>query len=97
MKIINDNVENLEICRNYYTDIYTNISGCFQNYLRSVARLNLYSNIDFKNEPNTREILQAFDRFFFIFGRFPAINELKIVPMSNVPSFVKSSGHHLSL
>ena len=51
-------------------------------------RSNLYPNIDLKNEPNAREILQTFDRFFFAFGRFPAINELIIVPDN---SSVKSS------
>ena len=72
------------------------------NYLRSAPdvlikkmqddlRLNLYSNIDLKNKPNTREILQTFDRFFFALGRFPAINKLTIAPTSDVPSFVKSS------
>ena len=56
-KIVNDTVENLEICKNYYADIYANVSGCFQIYLRSAPdvliermqddlRLNLYSNID---------------------------------------------------
>ena len=54
-------------------------------------RLNLYSNIDLKNEPNKREILQTFDRFFFVFGRFSAINKLTIVPTGNVPTFVQSS------
>ena len=57
IKIINDTVENLKICKNYYANIYRNISGCFQIYLRSAPgvliekiqdglRLNLYSNID---------------------------------------------------
>ena len=54
-------------------------------------RLNLYSYIDLKNKPNAREILQTFDRVFFAFGRFPAINELAIVPTGNVPNFVQSS------
>ena len=35
LKIINDTIENLEICRNYYADIYANVSSCFQNYLRA--------------------------------------------------------------
>ena len=101
IKIINDTVENLKICKYYYADIYANVSGCFQNYLRSTPdvliekiqnylRLNLYSNIDLKNEVNTREVLETSDRFFFAFGRFPAINELMIVPTGDVPSFVKS-------
>ena len=56
LKIINDTVEHLGICKNYYDDIYANISGCFQNYLRSAPevliekikddlRLNLYFHI----------------------------------------------------
>ena len=91
LKIINNTVENLEICKNYYADVYVNVIGCFQNYLRSAPdvliqkmqdhlRLNLYSYVDLKNEPNARKILQTFDRFFFAFGRFPAINEMTIVP-----------------
>ena len=55
-------------------------------------RLNLYSNIDLKSEVDTREILEIFDKFFFAFGRFPATNELIIVPTGDVPSFVKSIG-----
>ena len=54
-------------------------------------RLNLYSDIDLKNESNTSEILQIFDRFFFAFGGFAAFNELAIVPTSDVPSFVQSN------
>ena len=80
LKIINDAVENLKIFKNCYADIYANASRCFQNYLRSAPdvilekmqddlKFNLYSNIDFKNELNTRETLQTFDRFFFAFGR----------------------------
>ena len=55
-------------------------------------RLNLFSNIDLKNKPNTSEILQTFDRFFFAFGRFPAINKLTVVPTGDAPSFVALSG-----
>ena len=102
LKIINDTVAHLGISKNYYDDIYANISGCFQNYLRSAPdlliekiqddlRLNLYFHIFFKNEPNTREILQTFDRFFFSFDGFPAINKLTIVPIGDVPSFVQLS------
>ena len=38
---------------------------------------------------NIREILETFDRFFFAFARFPAINELIYVPTGDGPSFVK--------
>ena len=53
--------------------------------------LTLYSFIDLKNQPNTKNILHTFDRFFFAFGRFPVINKLTIVPTSNVSSFVQSN------
>ena len=73
LKIINDTIENLEICKNYYGDIYVNVGGSFQNYLKNAPDVliekmdddlssNLYSSIDLKNEPNTKEILQIFDR-----------------------------------
>ena len=75
LKIVNDTIENLEICRNCYADIYANVGGSFRNYLKNAPdvliekmeddlRLNLYSSIDLKNEPNAKEILQIFDRFF---------------------------------
>ena len=35
LKLINDTIENLKICKNYYADIYANGSSCFQNYLRT--------------------------------------------------------------
>ena len=51
----------------------------------------MFFNIDLKNEYNASEILQTFDRFFFAFGRFPAVNELIVVPTGDVPSFVEFS------
>ena len=60
--------------------------------MEDYLRLNLYSSIDLKNESNTKEIRHTLDRFFFGFGRFPAINELTtIVPTGNVPSFIGSN------
>ena len=59
LKIINDTIENLEICKNYFAAIYANGSSSFQNYLKIAPdvliekmeddlRLNLYSSIDLK-------------------------------------------------
>ena len=60
--------------------------------MEDYLRLNLYSSIDLKNESNAKEIRHTLDRFFFGFGRFPAINELTtIVPTGNVPSFIGSN------
>ena len=41
-------------------------------------RLQLYSNVDLKNEQNPREILKFFDKCFFKFGRFPAVSDLRL-------------------
>ena len=37
MKIVDYTIENLEKCKNYYADYYANVSGCFQNYLKSAS------------------------------------------------------------
>ena len=74
LKIINDTIENLEICKNYYADICANVGGSFQNYLRNSPdvlmekmeddlKLNLYSSVDLKNEPTAKEIMHTFDNF----------------------------------
>ena len=76
MKIIDDTIESLEKCKDYYADICINVSGCFQNYLSSASdvliekmqndlKFNMFSNIDLKSEDNTKEIFETFDRFFF--------------------------------
>ena len=102
LKIVNDTIENLKICKNYYADVYANVSSCFQNYLKIAPsvlnekmqddlRTNFFSNIYLNNELNTSEILQTFDGFFFSFRRFPGINGLTVVPIGDVPSFAQSS------
>ena len=102
IQINNDTFENLEICKNFYSDIYENVGCVFQKYLQNVPdvllqkiqgdiRLNLFVNIDLRNGQNPNEILKIFDRFFFKFGRFPTINELTVVLTGDVLDFVKSN------
>ena len=75
LKIINVTIENLEICKSYYSDIHANVGCVFQDYLQNAShnliqkmqdniRLNLFLNTDLKNEQNPNEILQIFDIFF---------------------------------
>ena len=89
----------MEICKSYYSDIYVNVGSVFQKYLQNASdnliqkaqddiRLNLFLNTDLKNEQNLNKILKIFDSFFKKFGRFPAINELRIVPTVDMPKFV---------
>ena len=101
LEIINDTIENLEICKSYYSDIYTHVGCVFQKYLQNASdnliqkiqdniRLNLFLNTYLKNEQNSNEILRYLI-VFFKFGRFPAINELTVVPTGDVPKFVNSN------
>ena len=53
--------------------------------------INLYSNINIKNEQSPAEILKLFEKFFLKFGRFPAVDTLAIVPSGVVPLFVKTN------
>ena len=36
INIINETFENLNICKEYYSSIYNNIAGCFQEYLNKI-------------------------------------------------------------
>ena len=101
LEIINDAIENLETCKSYYSDIYANVGCVFQKYLQNASdnliqkiqddiRLNLFLNTYLKNEQNSNEILRYLI-VFFKFGRFPAINELTVVPTGDVPKFVNSN------
>ena len=76
LEIINDTIENLEICKTYYSDICVNAGCIFQKYLQNASdnliqkiqddiRLNFFLNTDLKNEQNSNETLKIFDRFFF--------------------------------
>ena len=102
IKVTNDAVENLTICEDYYPIIYTNISDTFHHHLQKTPvkkikkmeedlSLNHYSFINLKKEYNTEEVMHTFNKFFFAFGRFPAVNNLDTIPAGEVPSFVKSS------
>ena len=67
--------ENLHICKEHYNSIYHNVAGCFQEYLirlpdlfvgkmENDININLFSNIDLKNEQDPAEIFKKFDPFF---------------------------------
>ena len=73
INIINETFEYLNICKEFYNSIYNNIAGCFQEYLNKIPteeiendlNINLYSNIDIKNEQSPAEIFKLFNKFFF--------------------------------
>ena len=101
MKIINDAVDNLPICMDYYSNIYTKIGATFHQYLQKIPAfliekmeenltLNHYCFISLKNQYNTEEIMHTFNRLSITFGSFPTNNNLAIIPTGGVPSFVKS-------
>ena len=67
ISILSQLSENLHICKEYYNSIYHNVAGCFQEYLIRLPDLfvgkmeddiniNLFSNIDLKNEQDPAEI-----------------------------------------
>ena len=39
IEIINDTIENLKICKNYYSDIYANVSSVFQIYVQNASEI----------------------------------------------------------
>ena len=90
LSILSQTSENLHICKEYYNSIYHNIAGCFQEYLIRLPNLfvekmeddiniNLFSNIELKNEQDLAEIFKTFDTFFYKFGKFPAVEKLSVI------------------
>ena len=42
--------------------------------------INLFSNINLKNEQDPAQIFKKFDTFFYKFGRFLAVEKLVVIP-----------------
>ena len=85
LSIINQTSENLKICKEYYNSIYHNIAGCLQEYLIRLPDLfvekmeddiniNLFPNIELKNEKDPAEIFKIFETF--------VINSIDFLPIS---------------
>ena len=51
----------------------------------------IYFHKPFKSIENPRELLKLFSQFFFKTSRFPGSENLAIVPMGVMPSFVKTN------
>ena len=89
LSILSQTPENLHICKEYYNSVYHNIASCFQEYLIRLPNLfvekieddiniNLFSNIELKNEQDPAEIFITFDTFFYKLGRFPVVENLPL-------------------
>ena len=98
LKIFNDSIENLNIYKELYRDVYTTISLQFIDYLKSLPghelhkiednlQINFFMFLVIKNDLNVEEIFYVFDQFYFKFGRFPGNIT---VPTANLPSFIET-------
>ena len=47
--------------------------------------INLFCNVELKNEQNLAEIFKIFGTFLYKFGRFPAVEKLAVIPYGSVP------------
>ena len=52
--------------------------------------MNLFSNIELKNDQDPAEILKTFDNFFYKFGKFPVVKKLAVISRRSIASFVKT-------
>ena len=98
ISILSQLSENLHICKEYYNSIYLNVAGCFQDYLirlpdlfvgkvENDVNINLFSNIDLKNEQDPAEIFKNFDAFF--------INLVDCQLLKTLPLFLEDLLHLL--
>ena len=52
--------------------------------------INLFSNIELKNEHDHAEIFKTSDTFFYRSGRFSAVEKLAVIPQGPISSFVRT-------
>ena len=100
VKVIENSVENLTICKTLYTNFYNQIAGNLSEPIRNLLsdeldeidkdlRLN-YFFTDFNNENNQDKIMNAYSYFYHALGRFPGKLDLVIIPKPDVPTFIKT-------
>ena len=99
IKITENSVENLAICKSLYTNFYNQIASNLSDALRNLPpnkldeidkdlRLN-YFFIDFDNKNNQGEIMTAYSDFYNALVRFPGKLDLIIIPKPDTPAFIK--------
>ena len=100
VEIIENSVENLTICKQLYTNFYNQIASNLAEAIRNLPPNELdeidrdlelnYFFIDFNNEKNEEEIMNAYSYFYHALGRFLGKLDLVIIPKPDIPKFIKT-------
>ena len=101
-KIVLNTTENLVLCKAVYNVTYISIASNQHEYLENIPkidlgriyedlRLNGFYFIDFENEYNTKEIMDSFNYFFYVFGKFSSDLNLITIPQGEIPKFIKTN------
>ena len=77
--------------RNFFYQYIKKIHGIFVEKMEDNISCKIYFHKPLKSIENPRELLKLFSQFFFKTGRFPGSENLAIVPMGVMPSFVKTN------
>ena len=100
VKIIQDSVENLTICKKLYSNYDNQVGVGLSETLRNLPpeelididkdlRQNFYF-IDFYNEYNDDEIIGAYSYLFHILSHFSGRQDLIIIPKPEIPPFIRT-------
>ena len=92
----------MNYCKDYYQTGFDDTAYFLHQYIKKIHDIfvekmedNISHEIYFhkllKSIENPREFLKLFSQFFFKTGRFPGTENLAIVPMGVMPSFVKTN------
>ena len=100
VEIIENSIENLTICKQLYTNSYNQIASNLAEAIRNLPPNELdeidrdlelnYFFIDFNNEKNEEEIMNAYSYFYHALGRFLGKLDLVIIPKPDMPKFIKT-------
>ena len=100
--ILEKTFDNLNYCKDYYQTGFDDTAYFFYRYIKKIHDIfvekmednisrKIYFHKPLKSIENPRELLKLFSQFFFKTGRFPGSENLAIVPMGVMPSFVKTN------
>ena len=99
--LVDQTFQNLNCCKQIYENVFDDLAYFFHRKLKETTDYfvekmeedlsrEIFYQKKFKEQENSTEVFQKFNQFFFKTGRFPASNNLAIIPSGIIPVFIKT-------
>ena len=99
--LVDQTFQNLNCCKQTYENVFDDLAYFFHRKLKETTDYfvekmeedlsrEIFYQKKIKEQENSTEVFQKFNQFFFKTGRFPASNNLAIIPSGIIPVFIKT-------